>query len=137
MLDEIKRIESGRRQLRQFGITMAAAFIILAVLSYLKAGRTYYNLAALAVISLFLGLFLPPLLKPLQKIWMDFAIVMGWFMSRLILILIFYAVVTPTGVILKLMGKDTLRHKPSDSPDTYWVSRSDNEPSLRSYENQY
>ena len=79
----------------------------------------------IGVIFILFGQFLPTILKPIYLVWMTFAVILGWIMTRVILIVIFYLIVTPTGLIAKLF-----RHKFLDvtfraEKDTYWNYRKD------------
>jgi hypothetical protein len=69
------------------------------------------------------ALFFPALLKPLQKIWMALAIVMGWISTRIILSLLFFIVLTPIGFIMRLRGKDLLDEKIEKEKTSYWIYR--------------
>ena len=135
--EEIKNIKSGRSELRKFGITIG---IVLGLLGsfFLWRGKTYYStFFIISTLFLFLGLVLPVLLKPIQKIWMVLAILMGWFMTRIILIILFYLIVTPIGLLARLFGKDFLNTKFNKNPDSYWISKKTITFDKRNYENQF
>jgi len=135
--EEIKNIKSGRSELRKFGITIG---IVLGLLGgfFLWRGKTYYStFFIISILFLFLGLVLPVLLKPIQKIWMVLAILMGWFMTRIILIILFYLIVTPIGLLARLFGKDFLNTKFNKNPDSYWISKKTITFDKRNYENQF
>ena len=75
------------------------------------------------------------LLLPLQKVWMAFAVVMGWFMTRVILGVLFYLAFTSTGVVARVFGKRFLgTNKPQKS---YWNYRKPRIRDRKSYERQY
>ena len=135
--EEIKNIKSGKKELRQFGITIA---VVLGFLSswFLWQGRDGgYLLLIISIVFLALGLFLPNLLKPLQKLWMTLAVLLGWLMTRVILIVLFYLVVTPIGLLARLCGKDFLNKKFDRKADSYWIPREVTNPDKRKYENQF
>jgi hypothetical protein len=76
-----------------------------------------------AIIFLILGLLNSPILSPLNKIWFKFGILLGSFLSPIVISVVFFIVVTPTSLIIKMFGKDILglkRHKKK----SYWVERS-------------
>ena len=93
--------------------------------------------AASPPIFLFLGLVTPSLLKPIQKVWMSLAIVIGWFVTRVILTVLFYLVVTPIGLVAKLSGKRFLDINFDRGVDSYWIPRETTKFNKRSYENQF
>jgi hypothetical protein len=137
IIEEIKNIKSGRKELRQFGLTMG---IVLGLLGgfFLWRGKVYYSsFFIISILFLFLGLVLPVLLKPIQKIWMVLAILMGWFMTRIILIILFYLIVTPVGLLARLFGKDFLNRKFEINRDSYWIPKKTIKFDKRNYENQF
>jgi len=135
--EEIKNIKSGKRELKQFGITIA---VVLAILSswFLWRGRDGgYILLIIAILFLALGLFLPNPLKPLQKMWMTLAVLLGWVMTRVVLIVLFYLVVTPIGLLARICGKDFLNRKFDREAQSYWLERKTPPPDKKKYENQF
>ena len=132
---EINEIASTRTDLRKFGVTMGIAFGLFGGLLFWRGRAFWVYLAGLAVFFLMFGMILPGLLKPIQKIWMTLALLMGWVMSRVILCVLFFLAITPIGLILRLTGKDILDRKPGVVRDSYWK-----EHKLRpkqDYENQF
>lgn len=68
---------------------------------------------------------------------MKFALILSWINTRIILILLFYLVFTPIGLILKLLGKDLLDRKINKADKSYWRKKEKNELSLAAYEKQF
>ncbi len=137
IIEDIGNIKSSRKELREFGITIGVVLLILSGLALWrgKASFPYFGIAGiLFVVS---GLVVPNILKPLQKIWMALAVVMGFFMSRLILTAIFYGVITPIGVLTRLFGNDVLDQRLCKEKSSYWRDRSTTIKDKESYENQY
>jgi hypothetical protein len=135
--EEIKNIKSGRSELKKFGITMG---IVLGLLGgfLLWRGKVYYStFFILSTLFFVLGLTLPVLLKPIQKIWMILAVLMGWFMTRIILIILFYLIVTPIGLLARLFGKDFLNTKFNRNLDSYWIPKKTVTFDKKNYENQF
>ena len=80
------------------------------------------------VLGLGLGLFglshfAYPVMRPLHFAWMRFSQVLGWFSTRIVLSLFFYLIITPTGLLMKLLGKDLLDQKINKSARSYWIKR--------------
>ena len=137
LLEEIRNIKSGKKDLRSFGITIGVVLGILGGLLWWKGKDTYNIFIMLSLAFIFFGLVLPVALKPLQKAWMAFAVIMGWFMTRVILSVLFYLVFTFIGGFSRLFGKKFLDLKMDDSQKSYWISRK-NKPLNRSeYERQF
>ncbi len=83
------------------------------------------------------GLVLPTALTPIYKGWMGLATIMGWFMTRVILGVLFYLVITPVGLISKIMGKDFLDLKINRAQKSYWKRREPKAFEKESCENQF
>ncbi len=137
LLDEIKSIKSGKIELRKFGITLGIVFGLLGGLFFWREKPYYSYLFILAAFFLFFGLVLPVLLKPIHKGWMTLALVLGSIMTRIILSILFYLVITPLGLISKLSGKDFLDLKFDKSASSYWVPRKKIAFEKSDYEKQF
>lgn len=137
IIEEIKNIKSGKRELRQLGITVGIVLGLLGGLFFLCKKDYYSYLFILSVAFLFLGLVAPTLLKPIQKIWMALSIIIGWFITRIILIVLFYLVVTPTGILARLFGKDFLNLRFDRNINSYWIPRKKMKLKKRDYEKQF
>ncbi len=112
------------KQLRTFGLVVLAGFVLLAFGAYLK-WESWTATGVLSGVGLVLG---APALTghkvalPGYWLWMGVAFVLGNIMSRLLLALVWYLVVTPIGLLMRAVGRDPLRLKaPDPAPDTYWV----------------
>ena len=118
------KITGSISELRKFGITMAVAVGLLSGLLFWRNKEYYWYFLIISLMFLFLGLCLPVSLKYIYKGWMFMATAMGWFMTRLILLLLFYFVFTPIGLLLKLFGKKLLDIEFEDnSANSYWLNR--------------
>jgi len=99
---DIRNIRSNVRELKQFGLTMSVATVFFGGLSWMK-GHSNLMAPLLALSTILIITYLKPaLLKPAQKVWMTMAIFMGWLMSRLLLSVIYFVMVTPIGLIYQL-----------------------------------
>ena len=102
----------------------------------------YYNkeiyqvIGIIALMFIGLGLIIPVMLKPLYFVWMTFATILGWVMTRVILSLVFYLIITPIGLLTKLLGKDFLALQRVES-DSYWNYRDSAEELNQDYEKQF
>ena len=134
---EIKDIKSGKKELRQFGITVGIVLGLLGGLFLWREKEGYFYFFILSAALLCLGIVVPILLKPIYKAWMTLAIHMGWFITRVILIILFYLIITPIGLLAKLFGKDFLSRKFDKTAGSYWIIRKSTGFDKRSYENQF
>jgi hypothetical protein len=123
LLQEIKNIRTDKNQLKNFGVALFVFLSIFAAISFWKAGGAYRYLAPMAILVLAAALTFPNLLKVIYLPWMAVATVIGWVMTRIILSLFFYLIITPFSLILKLSGKDLLDEKIEPEKKSYWVLR--------------
>ena len=132
---EINEVPNSRRDLRKFGLTLGIFFGVVAGLMLWRGREMYVYFVGAAAFFLFFGLVLPVVLKPLHKVWMGLAMVMGWVMSRVILTVLFFAAITPIAVILRVLGKDILDLKHHTKKDSYWNTHKSR--AKEDYENQF
>jgi hypothetical protein len=135
--DDLKHLKSGPKELRKFGLTVGIGFAVLGGLLLWRGRGSYPYFFGLAAALVFLGLALPRVLKPLHKVWMGLALVLGWFMTRLLLGLLFYLGFTPIGLVARLFRKPFLRRAGHGEQATYWVPRPPDESGPQRYENQF
>ena len=135
--EEFKNIRETKKDLRKFGLTVGGVLLIIAalLLYFEKSSAPYFG--AIGGILFLAGILIPQILKPLNKIWMGLAIVLGFFMSRLILTILFYLVLTPIAFIAKIVGKKFLILKYDKSTNTYWEKRMDIQKITVDYERQF
>jgi len=116
MSDNIK-ISSNR----SFGIVFFIFFLILSLWPIFKGEEIRINLLIISIIFLVLGLMKSRFLTPLNIIWFKFGILLGKFVSPIVMGIIFFLVVTPTGYIMRLIDKDLLRLK--KNKNSYWIKK--------------
>ena len=107
---------------RSFGIVFFIVFLLIALypLTYNEEIRIWSIIISL--IFLILGLLNSKILAPLNKLWFKFGIFIGKIISPLIMVIIFFLVVTPIGLIMRLLGKDVLNLKYNNS-QSYWIEK--------------
>ena len=135
--EEFRNIKETKKDLRKFGITVGGVLILIAVLLFYfdKSSAPYFGIVG--AILFFTGFIIPQVLKPLNKIWMGLAIVLGFFMSRLILTILFYLILTPIAFIAKLVGKKFMFLKYDKSVKSYWEKRTHIQKNPLDYERQF
>jgi len=123
---------------RSFGIVMAAFFALLAIFPALHGGpwSIRWWAAALAASLLAFALVCPGYLRPLNRLWQKLGLLLSKIVSPIILALIFLAVVTPVGLLMRAFGRDPLRLQRSAAP-TYWIIRQPSGPEAESMKNQF
>ena len=96
---------------RNFGIVFFFVFLIISAYPLLNDDEIRYWSLFISLIFLLLGLINSRLLTPLNKAWVRFGLMMGRIVNPIIMSVIFFAVVTPTAYLLRLIGKDVLQFK--------------------------
>ncbi len=109
---------------KSFGIVFFIFFLIIAIFPLLEDKNIRVWSLTISIIFLILGLLNSSILTPLNKLWFKFGILLGNFFSPIIMFIIFFTIVTPTSLIMKLFGKNLLNLKKSNK-STYWIKRSD------------
>ena len=116
-MDEIK-IGSNR----SFGIVFFVVFLLITLYPLTYAGEIRIWSLIISIIFLILGLLNSKILAPLNKIWFKFGILLGKIVSPMIMGVIFFLVVTPIGLIMRLLGKDVLNLKYNKNK-SYWIEK--------------
>jgi len=115
---------------RSFGIVFFIVFLIVALWPLQNNNDIRIWSLIISLIFLFLGIFNSKLLNPLNILWYKFGIFLGRIISPIIVGLIFFIVVTPIAILLKIFKKDVLSLKKNNS-DTYWKKKSDYDSNMR------
>jgi len=123
LIGDIKSISSTRKDLRNFGLTVGGALVVLSALLWWWAKPAWVYLGAVGIALALFGLAAPAMLKPLQKVWMTLAVVLGWVMTRVLLSLLFFTMFTAIGLIGRVFGKEFLSIKWKGKATTYWNYR--------------
>ena len=118
-MDDVK-ISSNK----SFGIVFFVVFLIIAIYPLTNSEDIRLWSVIISVIFLVLALLNSKILTPLNKLWFRFGIFLGKIISPLIMGIIFFLVVTPTGLIMRLLGKDVLNLK-YDKKQSYWIEKKD------------
>ena len=104
---------------KSFGIVFFIVFFIIAFLPLLNQNEIRYWSFFISVVFLFLAIIKSEILTPLNKIWFKFGIVLGKVVSPIVMGVIFFLVITPIGIFMRLIGKDLLNLKKTKN-QTYW-----------------
>jgi len=136
-------IDASHKHVRSFGILFALIGIaIIPAFVFWKNGA-YTNVS---IISTWIGLLMggsgiwaPTVLRPAFILWMKFAMILNWIMTRVIIGLVFLLIMTPIGLIRRMSGSDTPKsfHAFRENTSTYWRHRDPTPKSPESYLKQY
>ena len=115
---------------RNFGIIFSIFFLIVALWPLLNQNEIRIWSLVISFIFFLLELFNFKLLTPLNKLWLKFGIILGNIISPVIMGIIFFLVVTPTALIMRIFKKDILKLK-KNSNNTYWIIKDDTKSDMR------
>jgi len=122
---------------RSFGIVFAILFAGIGFWPLLGSVEPRWWAVAASIALIAIAMFLPTFLAPFNRAWTSFGLLLHRIVSPLILALVFYLAVTPTGILMRLAGKDTLRTKFDENAESYWIPRDPPGPPPSSMKNQY
>jgi Mg2+/Co2+ transporter CorB len=135
--EELHLPSPNRRQLRSFGITLGIALLVIAGVLYWRTAPGVIAVSSIGVLLLVVGFVAPAILGPLYKPWMALAVLLGFIMTRILLTLIFVLLFIPTGLLMRLFGRDPLRRKLDPDAKTYWIRKQYNPESRERLERYY
>jgi len=123
MIEEIKNINTDKQEIRKFGFLVGGVLIAISIFMLWKALSYYQLVFVIGALFILLGIFIPKILKPIYIIWMTFATILGWIMTRVILTILFYLIVTPIGLIARIFGAKFLDLSWQSNVKSYWNRR--------------
>ena len=136
MFEELNSIKSSRKDLKNFGIIIGFILLIIGAFLFVKEKDSFIYFFSTGSILIILGGVTPVILKPIYKIWMIFAVIIGWIMTRVILSVLFFSIITTIGIFTRLIGKDFLNLKPKNN-ESYWNTRNKEYELNQDYEKQF
>ena len=115
---------------KSFGIVFFTFFLIIAFWPLINDGNIRIWSLAVSIIFLILGIANAKILTPLNNLWFKFGLFLGKIVSPIVMGIIFFFVVTPTGIIMRLIRKDLLNLKKNNS-NTYWIKKNNENSSMK------
>ena len=119
----MKQKEKTPAQLKDFGEVMTIAMLVFASISIWKhrdLGAAALALLFAALVFFLLGVFSPERLRRFEKLWMKFGDKLGTVMTYVVMLITFLVIVTPIGLLMRLLGRDLLALKLDPQRTTYW-----------------
>ena len=109
---------------RKFGLTVGAAFAVLAALMWWREHQIpLYAFGALAIGLIAAGLLIPGHLGPVYRAWMGFALLISKVTTPVFMGIVYFVVITPVGVLMRLLGRNPIRHRAVE--ESYWAPRTE------------
>ena len=109
---------------RSFGIVFFVVFLLISTYPLINGDELRLWSLIISIVFLFLGLLNSKILNPLNKLWFKFGIFLGKIISPLVMGIIFFLVVTPIGLLMRLLNKDLLNLRFNNN-DSYWIEKTE------------
>lgn len=122
---------------RRFGLTIGTVLALMAIWKSIHWSVWGLICGGLAVALIGCALVRPHLLSPLNELWLRFGLLLHWIASPVIMAILFYGTILPTGLLMRALGKDPLRLKLDKAADSYWLPRSDDRPQSDAMRQQF
>ena len=116
---------------RSFGIVFFFVFLIISLWPLINENPLRVWSIFVAIIFLILGLMNSKLLTPLNILWFKFGKFLGSIVAPIIMGIVFFVVITPTGLIMKIIGKDLLNNKYNNKNKSYWINRDETKSTMK------
>ena len=116
---------------RNFGLVFFVVFLIVALwpLKYEEDIRLWS--LVLSIIFFILGILNSQLLTPLNKLWFKFGMFLGLIVSPIVMGIVYFLVVTPIGIFMRMLGKDLLKTSKAKNTSTYWIKRINKQSTMK------
>jgi len=115
---------------RSFGIVFFIVFLLIAIYPLINQGEIRAWSVLISLLFLILGIINSKILTPLNKAWFKFGIFLGKIISPIVMGIIFFLVVTPIGIIMRIFGKDVLNLKYNKN-QSYWIEKTDPKSTMK------
>jgi len=134
-LDRIEEIKVSSN--RSFGMVFTFVFLVVGTWIIFGGSSVGWYFLAGAIVFFVVAIIFPSLLGPFNRAWFKFGLLLGRLFNPVILGFVFFLVVTPMGIIRRLLGKDSLHLKPKPNLKSYWIDRNPQGPKLGSMTKQF
>ena len=135
--EEIKNIKSEKRELKRFGLALGIVSLLWIGFFSWHRKSCYPFLFVLPGVLLFSAYVYPFALSLPSRVFKAIFIIVNWIITRLVLCILFYFVITPISIIYRLFGKKFLDLKFNKSIDSYWILRENSHPDREACKKQF
>lgn len=135
--EEIKLIDKSDEAVKKTGITVGIVLILISLLLWYLGKTSFVYFSTIGGLLIILSFIAIPVVRPFHKLWMLLALSMGFVMSRVILTMLFYIVITPIGLFAKIIGKKFMPLRFDRNAKTYWEIRENTVKQQIDYDRQF
>lgn len=128
---------NDKKEWKKFGIGLSIILAIIATIQIFTGRELYFYFYCAGICILLISFILPILLKPVFILFSYIGFILGWFMTRVILSILFYIILTPIGAISKLFGKKYLEMQVDKNRESYWIDKPEHNQEIKNYEQQF
>ena len=129
-----RHVSTEQSSEKSFGVVFSIVFIIVALYPLINSESLRIWALVVSIIFFLLAFLAPKVLVLPNKLWFKFGLLIGSIVAPIVMAFIYFVTVLPTGLIMRLLGKDLLKQKLDKNAKSYWVKRS--EP-MGSMKNQF
>ena len=139
LTEELKNISTSMKEVRKFGLLVGSILIAIGIWFFVSDRDFFRPLIQTGTALVAFGVLAPYVLRPVYRAWMMFSVVLGWIMTRVLLSVLFFVIVTPVALIARIVGKKflDLDFHPREGVKTYWHPRATGVSSKRRLEHQF
>ena len=134
MSEKISYIQTEQSSEKSFGVVFSIVFLIVALYPLINSESLRIWALIVSIIFFLLAFLAPKILVLPNKLWFKFGLLIGSIVAPIVMAFVYFVTVLPTGLIMRLLGKDLLKQKLDKNAKSYWVKRS--EP-MGSMKNQF
>ena len=134
MSESTKHIPTEQSSPKSFGVVFSIVFLIVSLYPLINSEVLSIWALIVSVVFLLLAFIAPNTLSLPNKLWFKFGMLLGSIIAPIVMALVFFVIVLPTGLIMRLLDKDLLKQKIDKNAKSYWIER--NEP-MGSMKNQF
>ena len=116
---------------RSFGIVFFFVFLIISLWPLINENPLRVWSIYVAIIFLILGLMNSKFLAPLNILWFKFGELLGSIVAPIVMGIVFFVVITPIGLFMKMIGKDLLNDKYNNKNKSYWINREESKGTMK------
>jgi hypothetical protein len=135
--EELKHIDNSDEAVKKTGLTVGVVLILVSLLLWYLGKTSFIYFSIIGGLFVILAIIAIPVLRPFHKLWMMLALAMGFVMSRVILTILYYLVLTPIGLLAKIVGKKFMPLGFDKNEKTYWEKRDLTDKKQIDYERQF
>ena len=135
--EELKHIDNSNEAVKKTGISVGVVLILISLLLWYLGKTSFIYFSIIGGLSVILAFIAIPVLRPFHRLWMMLALAMGFVMSRVILTVLYYFILTPIGLLAKIVGKKFMPLGFDKNAKTYWEKRENIVKQQIDYERQF